>query len=276
MASTKPCLFERRWPGVIQTPISINSNIITITDAFGLHPKQRITLTNGSDKLIVEIKRVISTTQLSVIAYENKKVLTQDKFESMIAPFNGGTLTAPEQERNKIGGDVALKNAYAEEPTVAIRTNLVDYWGCQYATDNPLPVQLTDGEINIGVVEANIEVQLSHLDDWPKPGRIHDSIRIGNGDYIADVDSDNQLKVTGSFTDEEKIVSAIKCADDVLTDYTWAEIDGVRRVIKTEWSSANVTAELGVTSAEVVKDYVYQALDPFDLDYSQQELVVVP
>ena len=156
MASTAPCLFERRWPSVIQNPISINpsTGVITMTSTIGLHPKQTITLSLGADNIKVEVKRVQSSTSITVVPFERKKVITFDKFLLTINPFNGGSLTAPEQERNKIGSDVAIKNSYAEEPTVGLRVNQVDYWGCQYDKDNPFPVFIPDSSVSVTVPKS--------------------------------------------------------------------------------------------------------------------------
>lgn len=48
---------------------------------------------------------------------------------------------------------------------------------------NPIFVQLSDGSVNIGTVNAELEVQLSHRDDDPDSGDVHDSVRIGDGEF---------------------------------------------------------------------------------------------
>lgn len=168
-------LYERRWPTVVLTPISVANSIITVSTTNALHVKQKITLRNGpSTQTDLEIKRVLSATQIQVGPIGNE-------MGNIINPtiYNGGTLEAEEQERNKVSNDITMRAVYQEEPAVALRTVPVDWLGRFYTTDNPFPVQLSDGSINIGTVNAEIETQLSHLDNFPDLGDYHDSVRIG-------------------------------------------------------------------------------------------------
>lgn len=64
--------------------------------------------------------------------------------------------------------------------------------GLPNAPDNPIYVQLSDGSINIGTVNANIEVQLS--DQSPDP----DVVRIGNGTNQLKVNADGSIDVNAS------------------------------------------------------------------------------
>jgi hypothetical protein len=63
-------------------------------------------------------------------------------------------------------------------------------------------------------------------------------------------------------------VEGTKCkimsAEDVKRDLTWDEINGVRRIVKEEWHSVQTSATLPV-DVKVVRDFVYQTVDPFDL-----------
>jgi len=76
------------------------------------------------------------------------------------------------------------------------QVDLFDDSGNPYTAANPLPVQLSDGSVNIGTVQANVEVQLTHENDYPSAGRIHDSIRIGDGtDELAIVKEGDDISV---------------------------------------------------------------------------------
>jgi hypothetical protein len=195
-----PTTYERRWPGVILTPIAVSNSIITVSSAAGLHSKQKITLRLGSAVLEdLEIKRVLNDTQIQVgtIGSEMGNILNP-------VAFNGGTLEMQEQERNKIGNEYTFRAVYEEEPAVALRNVLVDRWGRFFSTDNPMPVQLSDGAINIGTVNAEIETQLSHLDNDPDVGDVHDSVRVGDGEDQLQIFPDGSIGVNILESDSNK------------------------------------------------------------------------
>lgn len=84
-----------------------------------------------------------------------------------------------------------------------MRTHAVDWLGRSYSRSNPVPVELSDGSISIGTVNAELEVQLSHQDNVPDIGDVHDSVRIGDGIHTLEINSDGSINVTdngGSLT----------------------------------------------------------------------------
>ena len=199
---------ERRWPVLVLTPIQISNYIVTVTDTVGLHVKQQVTLSLGSLSKDFEIKRVISKTQLKV---GQKQELKGSSFSVYSNPteFDGGTLTVVEQERNKVSWDIVGRSVYAEEPIVALRNVLVDRYGEYYTTANPLDVRLSDGSISIGTVEANLDVQLTHLDNWPTLGEVNDSVRIGSGipgEYLT-INHDGSINVVTAELLKYKIIN---------------------------------------------------------------------
>jgi hypothetical protein len=66
------------------------------------------------------------------------------------------------------------------------------------------------------------------------------------------------------------------CAEDVHVDYTWQEINGVRRIVQIKWSSASVATELSLAEASVQRDYTYEVADPYDLIDRDDTLNLVP
>lgn len=85
-----------------------------------------------------------------------------------------------------------------EDRLDAKRVTLVDANGeaGQGSTpSNPLYVQLSDGQINIGTVNAELEVALSHKDNTPDPGDVADSVRIGDGQDELQINPDGSINV---------------------------------------------------------------------------------
>jgi len=150
-----PTIFEQRWPGVILTGISVANYIITVSDTAGLHPKQKIALSAiGQTTTNYTIQRVLSNTQIQVVPwYETPVGAGQDQSLQNPTQFNGGTLTASEDVRNKIGYDIVLRAVYDNEPSTALRNVLVNKYGAYYDAENPLPVAF-DGTVEIGNVSV--------------------------------------------------------------------------------------------------------------------------
>jgi hypothetical protein len=129
-------LTERTWPSVIQTPISITGWKVTVATTAGIKVKQDATLSKpGQESLDFEVKRVLNRTELLL----GNKGQGQPAV-SGITQFDGGTLIINEQSRNKLGDSPILRAVYEEEPTIAIRTVMVDQFGEKYSDTNPLPV----------------------------------------------------------------------------------------------------------------------------------------
>lgn len=129
---------ERSWPSVLLTPISVSNSTITVSSTVGLHPKQQISLIAPSGlQGDFEVKQVVSSTQIKV-GPPNKGI----GILSSAQAFDGGSLQAIQQNRTSISSEAVFPAVYAEEPTVAFRSHLVDYWGNGYTPANVFPVNL--------------------------------------------------------------------------------------------------------------------------------------
>jgi hypothetical protein len=73
----------------------------------------------------------------------------------------------------------------------ARRVKLVDEGGDPINSLNPFPVDVVSGNINVGTVQ----VDLTHLDNYPNPGDTHDSIRVGNGINLWDITTKKEGRV---------------------------------------------------------------------------------
>lgn len=72
-----------------------------------------------------------------------------------------------------------FRAVYEEEPTIALRSHMVDWLGRSYCEDNPFPVNAT---VSVG----DVNVQLTRKDNNPNSGDIHDAVRVGNQDLELD------------------------------------------------------------------------------------------
>jgi hypothetical protein len=173
---------ERKWPSMpprLLTADGGTTGQVQLADTRGYKVKQRVVISAVAlPNLPVEVKRVLSDTVLIVGAI-GKPIHDRSVNLSAYTVAAGAFIYAEEQDKAALTLEDRLYATYDQEPTVAWRTVLVDQLGRYYETANPLPVRLSDGQINIGTVNAELEVQLSHLDDVPNVGDVHDSVRVG-------------------------------------------------------------------------------------------------
>lgn len=124
-----------------------------------------------------------------------------------------------------------------EDDILARRVVFVDALGNFYNTNNPLPVILTDGSVNIGTVNAEIEVQLSSRDNYPDSGDVHDSVRWGDQNYEAHITpSQDELRNAGNIVnlakpfnrpwDSVRISAKNDCGDptEIITSYKGTDV----------------------------------------------------
>lgn len=126
-----------------------------------------------------------------------------------------------------------------EDDADAKRVLIVDELGNFNSPENPLFVQLSDGSVNIGTVNAELEVQLSHIDNDPDAGDVADSVRIGDGVEIAEIKPDGSLQVgEGLFNS----IQTLETDTSLASAFNTSAIDvGAysRGMLKAVWSGAN-------------------------------------
>lgn len=104
----------------------------------------------------------------------------------------GANISANMQKRPAIDWAEAMRAMYDEEPTVAMRSILVDECGDRINATNPLPVAATfDGTVQVG------DIRITACDDDPAPGDKHSSVRIAgtNCDNELEVNADGSINV---------------------------------------------------------------------------------
>jgi len=171
-----------------------NSGVINITDTFCFKVKMIVILNaDGMVPARFQVKRVNSKTQM-ILGQVKTSLHNRSDLSAYLLSLNS-TVSAPEQPRPDIPDVDYNRATYEEEPTVAHRRILVDKYGLPYTIDNPMPTQLSDGSIEIGTVNAEIEVQLSHQDNVPDVGDVADSTQIGDGVEILQINPDGSITV---------------------------------------------------------------------------------
>lgn len=187
-------MIEKRLAAV--PPIAVTApctfvGAITLTTSYPLKVKQKIILNDSSmPQLELEVKRVPSPNVIEVGPAGDI---------SLRANLTGyGTTSfvyAIEQSRPNVPLDDRQRAVYEEEPILALRNLLVDPFGNPVSLKNPLPVQLSDGSINIETLNAELRVQLSAKDNDPKAGDVHSSVRLGDGANELVVNPDGSVNV---------------------------------------------------------------------------------
>jgi hypothetical protein len=205
---------EKFLPGVGPAAFTVDggaSGQVTIADTTGFKVKHRVVVKGTAlADLPLEVKRVISTTLMLVGPVGDIKERQDLSAYTVAASSN---ITFPEQVRRAIPLKEIERAIYEEEPTVAHRVivvdeqgnpttgsaaaasdvNIAEVLGAPVSPANPLPVQLSDGGINIGTVNAELEVQLSHADNTPDAGDVADSVQIGDGTDILEINTDGSV-----------------------------------------------------------------------------------
>lgn len=125
---------ERKWNTV--TPKSFTQNgdaygLINLADTAGFKVKQIAYLqSNTQPKLQVQVKKVLSRTQLIVGTVNNAQIGQWPNLNiSAYTLADGAAIGAPEQDKNNIKPDDIEVATYESDPTVARRNVLVDKYG---------------------------------------------------------------------------------------------------------------------------------------------------
>lgn len=137
--------FEKRWeaiPPVLFVANGTVDGVATLISTSGFKVKQEVMLkATGQDTLLLEVKRVLSATQL--ILGPLKASITTVLNISAYTTAAGATLEANEQPRPSIPLQEHERAVFEEEPTVAKRVFIVDELGQAHDEDNPFPVLAT-------------------------------------------------------------------------------------------------------------------------------------
>lgn len=186
---------ERKWvelPAISLTADGAENGKITVTDTAYYKVKMKVTLQSDTlQPTQFEIKQVLSRTEMVLGPVGSKHHATSDLTEFLLT--DNSVLKANTQDRPSIPPVDYERAVYEEEPTMAKRVVPVNKYGEMNSPDSPLYAQLADGSVNIGTVNAELEVQLSHRDNYPDAGDIADSVQVGDGVEIIQVNPDGSI-----------------------------------------------------------------------------------
>ena len=178
---------ERLWEEIPARAFTANgqeNGLVTLesTIQFRTNQKVKITSTNQPDMILV-VKRVLSSTQM-FLGPDDKNILSRTNL-TLYTVAAMAMISAAEQNKTSIPEKDQMQMTLEREPVNARRVYQVDDFGNAIGTtpENPLHAQLSTGSIDIGTVNAELEVQLSRKDNSPDAGDVHDAVRIGNQDY---------------------------------------------------------------------------------------------
>lgn len=162
------------------------NGVVLVTDTRLFKVKQHVILvgTGVGPSVDLEIKRIVDINQLE-IGPAAKNIEARSDLSAYTLAANS-VIFANEQKRPSIPVEEINRAVYDEEPTVALRTVLVDAEGNKIDDNNPLPVQV-DTTVNIG------DVRITAQDNEPFPGNIHSSVRISNGINDMQVNTDGSI-----------------------------------------------------------------------------------
>lgn len=142
-------------PSALFTANGTSGGIVTVADTGNFFVKQIVSISaTGLDTLTLQVKRVLSATQLIVgptpqdtIAGPNRNSMKVYSDISAYTVALSARIVADEQIRQNIPMEEVIRASYMEEPAVALRNILVDNYGKFYDTSNPFPITGSVGKL---------------------------------------------------------------------------------------------------------------------------------
>lgn len=187
---------EKRLPSAPPQLFTANGTIggkieVASTDDFKVQQIVKLQSTS-QDVKDFQVKRIISATEMFV--GDPAKPITDRSDLSVYITGDGAFVFAIEQNRPSIPFEEYMRAMFCEEPTVAMRSSLVDKLGNKFDSNNPLPVSVDKITID------NVDIKLKHNGVDPQPNN-GDTVAIGNNktgaaSRLADVNPDKKLTVT--------------------------------------------------------------------------------
>ncbi len=223
---------EKKWDAVPNQSILANGGTegqIIVPDSTLFRVKQKVFLKSDAQQSRNLVINGISKTGVLRLGKLGGAITESEDLSDFLTADNA-IIWAERQDRSTITPNDYERAVYDEEPVMAKRVTQVDPMGNKYSVTNPMPVRLSDGDINIGTVNGELEVQLSAKDGDPDAGDVHDSVRIGDEDYEVKIDADRNMQVIQANSANDKAWDKMKVYRNPVT----------RDIIKIEYIRNNV------------------------------------
>jgi hypothetical protein len=147
-----PRITEKRYLEISPksfTADATTTGLLTISSTYSFKVGQLASVISSTQPVLkVKIQRVISETQLIVIAIGESVITKKTLDMSMYLLADTATIQLHEDKRPVIDLLEIQRQVYEEEPTVALRQHSVDWLGRPYSMDNPLPTDVVNKLIN--------------------------------------------------------------------------------------------------------------------------------
>ena len=139
--------------------------------------------------------------------------------------------------------------------------NIRDESGNAFTLANPLPVELSDGSISIGTVNAEVEVQLSHQDNVPDAGDVADSVRIGDGTNELAVNADGSINVKQSTHDDLNLNANMQVGDVDVANGNPVPISDAGSTISIDDNGGSITVDGAVSTSPAYNEETWTVTD---------------
>lgn len=144
-------MLEKRFEAVSPQPFTANGTAdgkVTIADTRLFKVGQKVFLKSNSLPFLdgLEVKRILSPTEL-LVGPEKKPNHVYSNLSGFLVADNA-VIGSNEQPRTSVPMEEHSRAVYEEEPTVAIRSMLVDKYGNDYRIENPFPVNVVEDPVS--------------------------------------------------------------------------------------------------------------------------------
>ena len=212
-----PRVTEKRFLAIPPQAMTVNgttNGIFTIASTYCFKVGQIVTVVSSAvQPRRLKIKGVLSETEIQLGPIDKPIHKFSDVSDLLVADsamieliddsINSGSQAS--NRRPVIDLYEINRQVYEEEPTVAIRSHLVDWLGRSYSEDNPLPV---DAVVNVGDVNVNVD-GIYDAGNNPDPANVG---VIGHERTATPGDSDQTNRITSVTYGEGGVVHALDVA----------------------------------------------------------------
>lgn len=189
---------------------------------------------NTQPSIQVKVNKILSETEI-VVGEPKKPVSDTIDLTSYTTADSAIIFNAELSPRPAISPDDVIRAVYDEESSIALRSILVDDLGRYIGLDpdRPFHVQLSDGSVNIGTVNADLDVQLDHTGATP------DSVQVGDGTETLEIKPDGSAQVGEGLFDS---IQTLETGTSLASAFNTSSINVEqysRGFLKAVWTGAN-------------------------------------